>query len=83
MPMSTESVPNAARGTAMADTKKSAPAPVEPKAPEAAAPPKLAPAAASGDAGVQYLLALRSNHEDPQKIAEVDQQLADLGFTAQ
>ncbi len=64
----------------MADTKKAAePQPVA-KTPE---PAKLAPAGASGDAGVQFLLALRSHHEDPEKIAEVDRQLADLGFTAQ
>lgn len=63
----------------MAEAKKTAvEKPVE--------PPKLAPAAASGDAGVQFLLALRSTHtsnEDAEKVAEIDRQLADLGFTAQ
>ncbi len=49
------------------------------------AEPKLAPAAASGDAGVQFLLALRGTHAangDDVRIAEVDRRLAELGFTA-
>lgn len=49
-------------------------------------PAKLAPAAASGDAGVQNLLAQRSGHTsngDADKVAEIDRQLAELGFTAQ
>lgn len=53
---------------------------------EAPAPPKLAPAAASGDAGVQFLLAQRSTHTsngDDERTAEIDRQLAELGFTAQ
>jgi|GEM_PF-6376268 len=65
----------------MAETKKTAEP--EPRAPE---PPKLAPAGASGDAGVQFLLALRSTHtsnDDAGKVAEIDRQLAELGFTAQ
>lgn len=69
----------------MAEAKKTAvEKPAEPiKAPE---PPKLAPAGASGDAGVQILLARRSIHTsngDAEKVAEVDRQLAELGFTAQ
>lgn len=70
----------------MADPKR-APKPAEP-APEPTAPPapKLAPAAASGDAGVQWLLAERSTHTsngDTAKLAEIDARLAELGFTAQ
>lgn len=47
--------------------------------------PKLARAAESGDAGVQNLLARRTGYglaglKD--KVAEVDRELADLGFTA-
>jgi len=56
------------------------------KPPETPAAPKLAPAGASGDAGVQFLLALRSTHTsngDEQRTAEIDRQLAALGFTAQ
>ncbi len=51
---------------------------------------KLAPAGASGDAGVQNLLGQRavlaSHPDEPghqQRLADIDQQLADLGFTAQ
>lgn len=65
----------------MAEVKKS----VE-KAPEPPKPPALAPAGASGDAGVQYLLAVRVTHTsngDNEKVAEIDRQLAELGFTAQ
>lgn len=64
----------------MAEAKRPAAEPV--KAPE---PPKLAPAGASGDAGVQNLLAHRSIHAsngDADKVAEIDRQLAELGFTA-
>lgn len=65
----------------MADT-----APKKTTAEKAPEPPKLAPAAASGDAGVQILLAHRSIHAsngDTERVAEVDAQLAELGFTAQ
>lgn len=68
----------------MADTRKTTDKPVEKVEPQA--PPRLAPAAASGDAGVQILLAHRSIHAsngDAERVAEVDRQLAELGFTAQ
>jgi hypothetical protein len=64
----------------MAEVKKPVEKAVEPVT------PKLAPAGASGDAGVQFLLALRSTHtsnEDAEKVADIDRQLAELGFTAQ
>lgn len=69
----------------MAEAKKSAEDKAE-KVVEKPTPPKLAPAAASGDAGVQILLAHRSIHAsngDAARVAEVDAQLAELGFTAQ
>jgi hypothetical protein len=65
----------------MADAKKTPDKPVE-----KVEPPRLAPAAASGDAGVQILLAHRSIHAsngDAERVVEVDRQLAELGFTAQ
>jgi hypothetical protein len=65
-------------GTDMAEEKK----PVV-KAPE---PPKLGRAAESGDAGIQNLLALQAIHGangDTDKVNEIHQQLAELGYTAQ
>jgi hypothetical protein len=59
----------------MADQKKP-----EPKA------PALAPAGASGDPAVQWLLAERLTWvsvDDKNKVAEMDRRLAELGFTAQ
>ena len=55
----------------------------ETKKPTKAEAPKLARASESGDAGVQNLLGLRSIHAsngDATKVAEVDRQLAELGF---
>lgn len=61
----------------MADTKKTEPAPA----------PKLARASESGDAGVQNLLGARavaaSHPELADKLADIDRQLAALGFTAE
>jgi hypothetical protein len=48
-------------------------------------PPRLARASESGDAGVQNLLAQQSIHAsngDDEQVADVDRQLAELGFTA-
>lgn len=56
-------------------------------APNAAAPaPRLAPAGASGDAGIQNLLGARMVHAsngDTERVADIDRQLAELGFTVQ
>lgn len=87
MPMSSQSVPHL-RETAVAESKKASDKPVEKLAePQHAAPaPKLAPAGASGDAGVQNLLAERTTHlsnGDDEKVADVDRRLAELGYTAQ
>lgn len=69
----------------MAEPRK--PAPPSPTAKvEESAPPKLAPAGASGEAGVQGLLAQRFTHAsngDTDAVADVDRQLAELGLTAQ
>lgn len=70
----------------MGEPKRAATKPAEEPAAKAPEPPKLAPAGASGDARVQWLLAERSTHTsnaDTAKIAEIDRELADLGFTAQ
>lgn len=48
--------------------------------------PVLAPAGASGDPAVQWLLAERltwTSVGDKNKVAEMDRRLAELGFTAQ
>lgn len=73
----------------MAEPRKPAPlsppAKVEAKVEEPASP-KLAPAGASGEAGVQNLLAQRYTHAsngDTDAVAEIDRQLAELGLTAQ
>jgi hypothetical protein len=70
---------------AKTDTKKPADKP-EPK-PASSEPSPAQQAggnpAASGDAQVQYLLAVRQTHQmngDDNAAAEVDKQLADLGF---
>lgn len=61
--------------------------PARESAPAKESAPKLAPAAASGDAGVQNLLGRRavaaSHPESSDELAEIDRQLAELGFTAQ
>lgn len=60
----------------MAETKKA-------DKPAEAPAPKLAPAAASGDAGVQNLLAQRTIHAsngDTDRVADVDRALAELGY---
>jgi hypothetical protein len=62
--------------------KKPEPKKTAEKKPE---PPRLARASESGDAGVQNLLAQRSIHAsngDDEQVADVDRQLAELGFTA-
>ncbi len=80
--MTTSSVPSA-RESAVAEPKKAANVPPAPaRTPE----PKLAPAGASGDAGVQFLVAERYAHAasgDTARLADIDRQLADLGFTAE
>ncbi len=83
MPMSTQSVPHLREPAVAEAAKKSTEKPVVQPAPPA---PKLAPAAASGNAEVQILLAHRSIHAsngDAEKLADIDGQLAELGFTAQ
>lgn len=78
-----------------ADTTKTEPVKTEPKTEPRA---KLAPAGQSGDPAVQRLLAMRDGHlqtaeaEPPdmaerrkaakEAIADIDQQLADLGYSA-
>jgi hypothetical protein len=50
-----------------------------------AAKPKLAPAAESGDAAVHNLMAQRAGfaaNDMAEAMAEVDRQLAELGYTA-
>jgi hypothetical protein len=42
--------------------------------------PRLAKAAASGNAAVHNLLARRGCTEDPEQIAEIDAELAELGY---
>jgi hypothetical protein len=76
----------------MADAKAETKTSTEAKKPTAQAPASDAPSpaaqaggnpAASGDAQVQYLLAVRQTHQmngDANAVAEVDKQLADLGF---
>lgn len=71
----------------MAETakKSSSDKPAE-QAPPPAAAPKLARASESGDAGVQNLLAQRNGYDVnglTEKVAEVDRQLAELGYTVQ
>lgn len=81
MPMTTQSVPHLKEPIVAEAPKKTE---VKAEAPKEA--PKLAPAGASGDAGVQNLLAQRSGHAsngDTDKVADIDRQLAALGFTAQ
>lgn len=63
--------------------KKAKAAPKEAPAPEPAAP-ALAKASTSGQADVQRLLAIReiaAAGGDKVKVADVDKQLAELGFT--
>lgn len=63
-------------------TAKAEPPKVEPPKVE---PPKLARAAESGDPAVQWLLAEQATHGsvgNKDKVAEIEQQLNDLGFTA-
>lgn len=67
----------------MADTTKKT---TEKPTPAVPAAPRLAPAGASGDAGVQWLLAERHAHTsngDAERVADIDRQLAELGYTAQ
>jgi hypothetical protein len=80
MVMTTESVPQP-KGNTVAEAKKTGAEKEEPKAQA-----KLARAGESSDAGVQNLLALRGIHasnQDADKVAELDAQLAELGYTAQ
>lgn len=70
----------------MAEPKKVAAKPAEEPVVREQAPSKLAPAGASGEAGIQNLLAHRLTHTsngDADAVAEIDRQLAELGFTAQ
>jgi hypothetical protein len=65
----------------VADAKKPADKPEEKPA-----PPKLARAGESGDPAVQWLLAERltwTSVGNKDKVAELDAQLAERGFTAQ
>lgn len=54
--------------------------PAEKPEPKKAARPNLMKAGASGDAGVQNLLARRGCTEDAEQIAAIDAELADLGY---
>lgn len=70
----------------MAEPKKVAVKPDQGPAVQEPTPPKLAPAGASGEAGIQNLLAHRLTHAsngDTDAVAEIDRQLAELGLTAQ
>lgn len=83
MTMTTGSVPYL-KEPVVAEAKKSTTPQPEP-VPEPAAP-ALAPAGASGDPAVQWLLAERLSHVsngNAERVAEMDRRLADLGFTAQ
>mgnify|MGYP003465551158 CR=1 FL=1 len=73
--MSTQSVPHLREPTVTEPKKVTKPAPVV---------AKLARASESGDAAVHNLLGERSVHAangDPDKVADVDRRLAELGYT--
>ncbi len=64
--------------------KKTEPPKTEP--PKTASPPKLARAAETGDPAVQYLLAEQAtwgSAGNTDKVAEIERQLNDLGYTTQ
>lgn len=82
--MTTQSIPHLRRNTVAETAKKTSSDKPAEQAAKPAAAPKLAPAGASGDAGVQNLLAQRNGYDVngmTDKVAEVDRQLAELGYT--
>lgn len=80
MPVTTESVPHL-REAGVAEPKRTA---EKAQPPDPA--PKLARASESGDPAVQWLLAEQATWGsvgNTEKVAELEQRLADLGFTSQ